>query len=347
MNHMGTAVLETGRLILRPFRAADGEAMFRNWTSDPEVTRHLTWQPHASPEISRQLAALWEQESQKPDFYQWAIVPKELGEPIGSISVVKMNEAFASAQIGYCIGRSWWGRGLTAEALRAVIIFLIREVGFHRVSALHDVNNPNSGKVMQKAGMRKEGVLRASGANTTNPCCDLAVYSILAEELDAPSPPLFRPLARSRQALSKEESLAVLQREKRGVLSVIGDDGYPYALPINHWYDPLTGRICFHSGNAGHKIDAMRRDSRACFCVTERAELAEDGWSYFFRSVIVFGRLKIIEDQEQALEISRQISWRFTDDRDYVEWEVKHSGSRVLCFALIPEHISGKQVHEK
>ena len=344
MEHKGTARLETERLILRPFREEDGDAMFRNWTHDPEVTRYLTWRPHPDADASRSIAALWEQGSQKPDFYQWAIVPKELDEPIGSISVVRINEAYANAEIGYCIGRPWWGRGLTAEALRAVIVFLIREVGFRRVSALHDVNNPHSGRVMQKAGMRREGVLRASGANNDSPCCDLALYSILADELDKPT---FRPLARSRQELSREECLGVLQREKRGVLSVLGDDGYPYGLPINHWYDPEDGRLYFHSGNAGHKIDAMRRDGRASFCVMERAELTEDGWSYFFRSVIVFGQIMIVEDRERALEISRQISWKFTDDRDYVEWEVDHSGSRVLCFALIPEHISGKRVHEK
>ena len=347
MEHKGTIRLETARLQLRSFRASDGEAMYRNWTSDPEVTRYLTWQPHASTEISRQLASRWEQESQKPDFYQWAIVPKALGEPVGSISVVWMDEAHASAEIGYCIGRAWWGQGLTAEALRTVIEFLIREVGFHRISARHDVNNPNSGKVMRKAGMKQEGVLRASGANTTNPCCDMAVYAILAEELDRYPVPVFRPLARSRQALSEADCLRILREEKRGVLSVLGDEGYPYGLPLNHWYDPADGRIYFHSGPTGHKIDAMLREPKASFCVLQQAELSEDGWSYYFDSVVVFGRLEPVEDHDRALDISRQVSYKFTEDKDYIEWEVAHSGAKVLCFALIPEHISGKRVHEK
>ncbi|MBR5094334.1 MAG: pyridoxamine 5'-phosphate oxidase family protein [Oscillospiraceae bacterium] len=195
--------------------------------------------------------------------------------------------------------------------------------------------------------MRREGVLRRSGSNNSDPCCDLAVWSILAEELDAPSAPAFRPLARSRQELSKEESIAVLHREKRGVLSVLGDEGYPYGLPIDHWYDPVSGRLYFHSGPTGHKIDAIRRDDRASYCVIERAELSDDGWSFFFNSVVVFGRIEIVKDHDRALEISRQISYRFTEDREQIEREVSKSGARVLCFALIPEHISGKRVHEK
>ena len=346
MEHKGTKRIETRRLMLRPFTSEDGDAMFRNWTNDPEVTRYLTWQPHGSAEVSRELAARWAEGTAQPDFYQWAIVPKALNEPIGSISVVHLNEQFASAELGYCIGKAWWGQGLTAEALRAVLEYLIREVGFQKLVARHDIHNPNSGKVMRKAGMRQEGVIRRSGANNSDPCCDLAVYSILAEELDAPAP-AFRPLARAKQALSEAECLRILRQEKRGVLSVLGDGDYPYALPINHWYDPEDGKLYFHSGMTGHKIDAMRRWDKACFCVMEQAEMAEDGWSFYFNSVVVFGRLEIVEDHDRALEISRRLSYQFTDDRDYIEWEVAHAGRRVLCFSLTPEQITGKRVHEK
>ena len=346
MEHKGTVLLETDRLRLRPFRIGDGDAMFRNWAHDAEVTRYLTWQPHADASVSRQLVEIWARSAEKPDFYQWAIVPKDLDEPIGSISVVRMNEQYASAELGYCIGKAWWGQGLTAEALRAVIEYLIREVGFSRVSAMHDVHNPNSGKVMRKAGMKQEGILRRSGRNNSDPCCDLALYSILAEVLDAPSP-AFRPVARVKQALSAEECIRILKQEKRGVLSVLGDDGYPYALPINHWYDGQNGKLFFHSGMTGHKIDAMKRWEKASFCVLEQAETADDGWSLYYHSVIVFGRLEIVEDHQKALEISRNLSYQFTEDKDYIEWEVAHSGHRVLCFSLTPEHITGKRVHEK
>lgn len=346
MEHQGTKRLETPRLILRPFTSEDAPAMFRNWAHDPEVTRYLTWQPHADLAVTEELCAIWAAGARQPDFYQWAIVPRDLNEPIGSISVVHMNEQLASAELGYCIGRAWWGQGLTAEALRAVLEYLIRDVGFQKVSARHDIHNPNSGKVMRRAGMRKEGVLRRSGRNNSDPCCDLAVYSILAEELDAPSP-AFRPVARVKQALSEAECLRILSETRRGVLSVLGDGDYPYALPINHWLDPEDGKLYFHSGMTGHKIDAMKLWDKASFCVMEQAETAEDGWSLYFNSVIVFGRLEIVEDHDRALDISRKLSYQFTDDRDYIEWEVAHAGHRVLCFSLTPEHITGKRVHEK
>lgn len=346
MEHKGTRPLETEHLLLRPFQPEDGDAMFHNWAWDAEVTRYLTWQPHTDPSVSRSLAQAWAEGAKRPDFYQWAIVPKDLREPIGSISVVRMNELQSSAELGYCIGRAWWGRGLTAEALRAVIVYLIREVGFQRLTALHDVHNPNSGKVMRKAGMKQEGILRRVASNNSDPRCDAALYSVLAEDLDAPSAD-FRPLARTKQLLSPEDCIRILRQEKRGVLSVLGDGGYPYALPINHWFDPDDGKLYFHGGMTGHKIDAMRRCDKASFCVLEPAELTEDGWSRYYHSVIAFGRLEIVEDHARALDISRKLSYQFTDDREYIEWEVAHSGHRVLCFSLTPEHITGKRVHEK
>lgn len=347
MQHLGTKILNTERLLLRPFRGDDAEAMYRNWAADPEVTRYLTWQPHASPSITRKLCELWAAESEKPQVYQWALVLKGLDEPIGSLSVVQQNEALSTAELGYCIGRAWWGRELMPEALGAVLSFLLREVGFRRVQARHDVRNLKSGRVMQKAGMRREGILRAAGRNSLGETCDMAVYAVLAEDFEAQSCRVFRPLARSKQALTQEDCLRILQEEKRGVLSVIGDQGYPYGLPHNHWYDPRSGKLCFHSGAKGHKIDAIRMDARASYCVSQQADLSEDGWSYYFNSVIVFGRLEIVADHEEALEISRRLSYAFTGDREYIEEEVAQSGHRVLCFTLTPEHISGKRVHEK
>ena len=181
MKHGGTKRLETERLILRSFCKEDAEAMFRNWANDPEVTRFLTWPTHESAETSRSIVVLWEQESRKPEVYQWAIVPRSLGEPIGSLSVVRMDEAVDSMELGYCIGRAWWGMGYTAEAVRAVIDYLIRVVGANRIAACHDVNNPRSGRVMAKAGMKREGTLRAAQRNNQG-IVDVTCYSILAEE---------------------------------------------------------------------------------------------------------------------------------------------------------------------
>ncbi len=158
---------------------------------------------------------------------------------------------------------------------------------------------------------------------------------------------MFREMARVKQHLPQEEIAELLTNEKRGVLSVLGDGGYPYGLPINHWYCPENGHIYFHSAGFGHKIDAMKACDKASYCVYEVGRPKEGEWWSIVRSVIVFGRLKPIEDHEQALAISREISYKFTDDREYIENEVAHGGPMVFCFELIPEHVTGKRVIEK
>ncbi len=158
---------------------------------------------------------------------------------------------------------------------------------------------------------------------------------------------MFRDIQRVRQKLDREECLTVLKTAKRGVLSVIGDDGYPYGLPINHYYDEETGKLYFHSGKTGHKIDALRASDKASFCVMDEGERMEGEWWLTFRSVVVFGRVSFVEDYDEAIEISRRLSYRFTDDGAYIEREIVQSGPAVLVFSLTPEHMTGKRVREK
>lgn len=181
MADKGTVTLETERLILRRFTVDDAEAVFRNWASDPEVTKFLMWSPHESVDASR----AWCEENvasyAKDDYYSWAIVPKALGEPIGSIGVVNLDERIGMAHVGYCIGSAWWHQGYTSEALIAVVKFLFEEVGVNRIASRHDPRNPNSGKVMAKAGLRYEGTRRQADWNNQG-VCDCAEYALLAEE---------------------------------------------------------------------------------------------------------------------------------------------------------------------
>ncbi|MBQ1675790.1 MAG: pyridoxamine 5'-phosphate oxidase family protein [Oscillospiraceae bacterium] len=158
---------------------------------------------------------------------------------------------------------------------------------------------------------------------------------------------MFREIVRARQALSRDECVAILTRELRGVLAVQGDDGYPYAVPINHYYCPGDGHLYFHSGPTGHKMDAIRRCPKASFCVTDGGERQEGQWFLRFRSVIVFGEVRMVEDHQRALDISCALSRKFTDDEDYIRREVEQSGARVACFELIPQHITGKLVNER
>lgn len=181
MNHCGTCALETKRLLLRKFMVEDAEAMFQNWASDKEVTKFLTWPAYTSLDTAIHILNEWTTSYENPDFYQWAIVPKNLNEPIGSISVVSINEKTQMAEIGYCIGRPWWNRGITSEALIAVINFMFDQVGANRVQAKHDVNNPHSGLVMKKCGMKYEGTLRSAAVNNQG-VCDVSIYALLKSD---------------------------------------------------------------------------------------------------------------------------------------------------------------------
>ena len=180
--HKGTQTIETQRLILRGFKPEDAPAMYRNWASDPQVTKYLRWPAHSSEAVSAYVVQDWINNYRKPDFYQWAIILKENGsEPIGSIGGFDGNDQIVKIEIGYCMGRNWWGRGIMTEALRAVMAYLFREVEANRLEAKHDSNNPHSGAVMKKCGMRYEGTSRASQRNNQG-ICDAVHYALLRSD---------------------------------------------------------------------------------------------------------------------------------------------------------------------
>jgi len=181
MKHLGTVTLETPRLILRRMYREDAPAVFENWASDDCVTAFLTWPTHQSVKDSEGYMCFLEELYPSPDSYQWGIVLKDGGKLIGNISVVHLDEKIESAELGWVLGRSYWGQGIMPEAAKAVRDFLFDEVGVHRVAARHDVRNQKSGRVMQKIGMQYEGTLRAAGKNNQG-ICDISCYSILKED---------------------------------------------------------------------------------------------------------------------------------------------------------------------
>ena len=157
---------------------------------------------------------------------------------------------------------------------------------------------------------------------------------------------MFRTMQRTKQQLPEAECVAILQQELRGVLSVLGDDGYPYGMPLNHYYCEADGKLYFHSGKIGHKIDAIRRCDKASFCVYDRGVREEGEWALRIRSVIVFGRIELITDRETIIDIATNHSHKFTDDEAYIEKEIAQHLKRTLLFALVPEQITGKIVTE-
>lgn len=157
---------------------------------------------------------------------------------------------------------------------------------------------------------------------------------------------MFRKMRRYKQQISDEECIEILKTQPRGVLSLIGDDGYPYGLPISYWYDENSGKICFHGAKEGHKIDSVLRCDKASFCVYDEGFRRDGEWALNIKSVIVFGRIKPVEDFDRAVEISRNLCHKFTDDEKYIEDEIRNACPRVLCLELVPEHMTGKLVNE-
>lgn len=184
MNHQGTCILTTPRLILRPFCEKDIPAAYRNWCSDPEVTRYLRWPTHPCEDVTRMVLMDWIGQYDQPTFYQWAIQPVDADEVVGTISVVDQEERAAKMHIGYCIGRPWQGKGYMTEALAAVIDFLFEQVGAGRIESQHDPDNPASGRVMTKCGVMPEGILRKADWSNQG-IVDACMHALLREEWEA------------------------------------------------------------------------------------------------------------------------------------------------------------------
>ena len=146
--------LETARLRLRKLRREDTQRIFDCWASDPEVTKYLTWPPHASPEVTAQVMERWQAEYEQPDCWRYGIELKATGELIGMIDVVDFREG--RPMIGYCSGRAYWGNGYMTETLRAVVGELFAE-GFESIGIEAIRENIGSNRVIEKAGFRKIG----------------------------------------------------------------------------------------------------------------------------------------------------------------------------------------------
>ena len=155
----------------------------------------------------------------------------------------------------------------------------------------------------------------------------------------------FREMRRFKQALTQEECAAILREEKRGTLAVIGDGGWPYAIPLNFWYDAEANKIYFHCAKAGHKLDAIRACDKVCFSVHNAGESAGD-WSYYVKSVIVFGRAQVVEDTAVKLEKARHFDAKYFPTQEELERELRGI-DRMVLVEIDVEHMTGKRVHEK
>lgn len=157
MNHKGTQTIETNRLLLRKYEITDAEAMYRNWVTDTEVSRFCGWEPHKDIEETKSLLQGWINDYANREYYHWVIILKEISEAIGYIYLNEINNNEKSASIHYLVSRKFWNQGIMTEACRAVLAFLFMEIGIIKIQTHHHKDNPASGKVMQKSGMRYTG----------------------------------------------------------------------------------------------------------------------------------------------------------------------------------------------
>lgn len=183
MNKIGTRIIETSRLILRPMKHGDEVQIFNNYANDERVTRHLFWDAHQNLDVTKLYVEYTISRTEDLN-YIWVVELKETNQIIGNIAVVKINEKFLTCEIGYVFGYKWWGNGYCTEALKTVINYMINEVDCHLVEAKFIDKNPASGRVMEKAGMKYEGKLRERTIDkVTKEFCDIMIYSITEEEL--------------------------------------------------------------------------------------------------------------------------------------------------------------------
>lgn len=167
----------------------------------------------------------------------------------------------------------------------------------------------------------------------------------LSKTMDMSEKTDFRPMRRSRQALESEECIRILERAYRGFLSVIGDGGYPYCIPINFVYE--DGRLYFHSAKEGHKLDAVHACDKACFTVLDEPEKEPGDWWYHVKSVICFGRVTLIADDEERISRFRSLAQKYFPEDYDTESDIIRNGPKAEILQFTIEHMSGKAVREK
>ena len=158
---------------------------------------------------------------------------------------------------------------------------------------------------------------------------------------------MFRQMRRIKQELPLEEAKKLLMKNKRGVLSFNGEDGYPYSIPINYLYDAEENKLYFHGSKVGYKVDCIKNNKKSCFVTYGDEELSDNGWSFFLKSVIIFGKIEIIEDRELAAEKLSKLASRYYPSLQEVDDAMERSFDNVLVYSLNIEHMTCKKVHEK
>ena len=144
---------------------------------------------------------------------------------------------------------------------------------------------------------------------------------------------MFRPIRKKKNEIDVNVAQALLQNSRRGVLAVNGDDGYPYAIPVNYLYDTENQKIYFHGARAGHKVDALKACDKICFTVYGNEQIKEEAWAPFMQSVVVFGRCHLLEAGPKATALLKRFAMKYYPNEQLADEEI--------------EHLSGKEIQER
>ena len=158
---------------------------------------------------------------------------------------------------------------------------------------------------------------------------------------------MFRELRRIKNKISIEEAKELLHKEKRGVFAVNGDNGYPFAIPVDYFFDEQDNKIIFHGAKSGHKVDSLKKDNKVCFTIFGDESFNEGDWAPYLKSVVVFGRCNMIEDIDITTDKIRTLASRFYPSSEEVELEIQKYIKDALLYEIDIEHICGKKIHEK
>ncbi len=182
MKYIGTKNIETNRLLLRKLTIEDAYNAFKNWCNKDNVDKYVLWKKHETVDITLKQYENWVLEYENPKTFRWIVELKENKEVIGTIDVSTKFLKYGTCEIGYCYGDEFWNKGYATESLKAVIKYLFEEADAELICAEYMSNNPASGKVMKKSGMKYEGILRSRVVDKDNKRNDLISYSITREE---------------------------------------------------------------------------------------------------------------------------------------------------------------------
>ena len=157
----------------------------------------------------------------------------------------------------------------------------------------------------------------------------------------------FRPIRRTKRALDIRVAKQLLIDSRRGVLAVNGDNGYPYAVPINYLYDPETDRIYFHGARAGHKYDSIKACDRVCFTVYGNETIKDEPWAPYMQSAVAFGRCRPVDDPGEAFPLLKRLAMKYFPDESIADKEIASSGKAAQVYVIEIEHLTAKQVQER